>query len=111
LYAIILGAHGIYVYSSISGLNIFELAEVASGGPLSHKLFLSIGVPSWFQSSVCWMSIRGVQSWVIPAIIVVAGSFLFITGWRIFTHNPRVRTNIQRRRLSIVLVDLPIVVW
>jgi len=61
---IVLGIHGLYVY--------FSRLELLFGGEAS-KLFLSVDMPIRLQGAVEWMSIKGVQSWFIPAAVLVGG--------------------------------------
>ena len=68
LLGIALGAHGIYVY--------FNRLEVIFGGEGS-KLFLLVDVPIRIRDLVMWASIRGVQSWIIPTLILIGGLWLF----------------------------------
>jgi hypothetical protein len=65
---IVFGAHGIYVY--FSRLEVFFKGDVAA-------LFLSIQMPAQLQSVVEWMSIKGAQSWFIPAVFVALGIVLW----------------------------------
>jgi len=65
---IVLGAHGIYVY--------FSRLELMLGGEAS-KLFLSVNIPIRLREAVEWMSMKGVESWFIPAAILVGGIVLW----------------------------------
>jgi len=65
---IVYGAHGIYVY--------FSRAEIFFKGDLA-ALFLSIQMPTQLQDVVEWMSVKGVQSWFIPAVFVALGIVLW----------------------------------
>ena len=65
--AILLGAHGLYVY--------FSRLELIFGGEAT-KLFLSVDMPVRLQSAVQWMSVKGVQSWFIPAAVLAGGIVL-----------------------------------
>jgi hypothetical protein len=71
IFAIVLGAHGVYVY--------FSRLELLFGGEES-KLFLALGVPTWLRAPIEWMSIKGLQSWFIPAVFIVIG--LAIWYWQ-----------------------------
>ena len=68
LLGIVLGAHGLYVY--------FSRLELMFGGEAS-KLFLSLDVPIRLHSMVEWMSVKGLQSWFIPAVILAGGIIVF----------------------------------
>lgn len=73
--SIILGAHGLYVY--------FSRLEALFGGKLD-KLFLILELPvSELQSVVEWMSVKGLQSWFIPAVFVVMGIIIWSWSQRI----------------------------
>ena len=65
---ITLGLHGVWVYCS--GL---ELLFGADGG----KLFLEIDLPMRISELVSWMSGKGFQSWIIPAIFIVIGFLMW----------------------------------
>jgi hypothetical protein len=71
IFAIVLGAHGVYIY--------FSRLELLFGGEAS-KLFLALGVPAWLRAPIEWMSIKGLQSWFIPAVFIVIG--LIIWYWQ-----------------------------
>ena len=67
---IVLGIHGLYVY--------FNTTELFFGGGID-KLFLTFEVPARLTSVVVWMSVKGILSWFLPAVFVVAG--LIVWGW------------------------------
>jgi hypothetical protein len=71
IFAIVLGAHGIYVY--------FSRLELLFGGEAS-KLFLMLEVPVGLQAVIEWMSLKGLQSWFIPAVFIFIG--LVIWYWQ-----------------------------
>lgn len=71
IFAIVLGAHGVWVY--------FSRLELLFGGE-SSKLFLMLGVPIRLQAVIEWMSWKGVQSWFIPAVFIFIG--LVIWYWQ-----------------------------
>jgi hypothetical protein len=71
IFAIVLGAHGIWVY--FSRLELLFGAEAA-------KLFLAIGIPVRLRAPIEWMSMKGLQSWFIPAVFIVVG--LLIWQWQ-----------------------------
>jgi len=71
--AMILGAHGLVVY--------FMGEEALFKDP--RDLFLAVQVPGAFQSPIEWMSFRGVDSWVIPAIFVALALVLWFVQGRI----------------------------
>jgi len=92
---IVLGAHGLYVYThrvdiGMHGLNLisspnvnFEKAMVDYGS----KLFLSISLPSPFAKVVWWCSHEAGGSafelmptggsWLIPVLLIIGGLVLF----------------------------------
>jgi len=63
-----LGAHGVYVY--------FNRLDIILGGG-GAKLFLAIDVPMSLRDLVMWASARGLQSWIIPTLIFLAGLWVF----------------------------------
>jgi hypothetical protein len=65
---VILGAHGVYTYTS--------RLEIMFGAQ-QKELFLTMKVPLKFQGMVGWMSIKGFESWIIPAIFIVGGILLW----------------------------------
>jgi hypothetical protein len=67
LIGILMGAHGIYVYFN-------RLSLLFSGE--GQKLFLAMDVPIRLRPLVEWSSERGLQSWIIPALIFIAGLWL-----------------------------------
>ncbi len=80
LWGVVLGAHGIYVYFNTLSLVL---------GSQGQKLFLALDVPVRLRASVLWATERGVQSWIIPVLILVGGLWLlnysrlwtFISNW------------------------------
>jgi hypothetical protein len=76
LYGIVLGAHGLYVRFSLTEL-LLKISQTGNDS-VEYKLFLAIQVPSWFQSSVYWSTLKGMQSWVLPAIVTAAGFLAFV---------------------------------
>ncbi len=73
--SVILGAHGLYVY--------FSPFEALFGGGWD-KLFLALELPSsGLQSVVEWMSVKGIQSWFIPAVFVVMGIAFWVWNQKI----------------------------
>jgi len=71
IFAIVLGAHGVYVY--------FSRLELLFGGE-AYKLFLAIEVPIRLQAPIEWMSLKGLESWFIPAVFIFIG--LIIWYWQ-----------------------------
>ena len=65
---IILGAHSCYV--SFSTLEFYFGAD-------GSKLFYIIAVPEILQDVVVWATMRGVQSVILPFLIVIGG-FLIV---------------------------------
>jgi len=78
VFLIILGSHGIWAY--------FNRLELLIGGGAS-KLFLVLQVPAWLQSPIQWMSLKGPQSWFIPAVFVVIGILLWYWQMKISAGN------------------------
>lgn len=64
----LLGAHGVYVY-----FNRLDLILSGEGS----KLFLVINMPARLKEPVMWASARGLQSWLIPLMIFLAGLWIF----------------------------------
>jgi len=73
--SIILGAHGVWVYFSR-----LELIFGANGS----KLFLAIEMPEIFKGLVEWMSMKGFQSWVLPALFIILGIVLWLLQTKIY---------------------------
>lgn len=67
---ILLGAHGLYAY--FQGLD--AIFGMLSGN--ADKLFFSITVPQEAAEFVSWMSLRGIQSFVIPGVFLAVGLFI-----------------------------------
>jgi len=65
---VVLGVHGLWVYFSHTG---------APFGEDTTRLFLAVRMPPQLQSLVEWMSLKGMQTWFFPAVIVVAGIILW----------------------------------
>ena len=65
---IAMGAHGVYVY--------FNRLDLILGGE-GAKLFLAIDVPIRLRDLVIWSSVRGLQSWIVPVLIFLAGLWIF----------------------------------
>jgi hypothetical protein len=76
--AVVLAVHGIWVY--------FSSLEVLFGADAS-KLFLSIQLPVQLRPMIEWMSMKGFQSWFIPALFIVLGIILWQTQASIYTGN------------------------
>ena len=72
--AVVLGSHGLYVY--------FSRLELLFGGE-ANKLFLAFEMPMRLSPVVEWMSLKGLQSWFIPAVFVVFGLVIGSLGWSI----------------------------
>ena len=66
--AVILGAHGLYVY--------FNLVPVVFGGR-GERLFLFLEVPIEVRDIIILATSWGIQSWIFPALILVGGIFLW----------------------------------
>lgn len=69
IFTVILGTHGLYVY--------FSYLETIFDAPSWGKLFLALEVPSRLASVVTWMTVKGLQSWFIPASFIVGGLVLW----------------------------------
>lgn len=69
---IIFGAHGLWVH--------FSPMEMLFNWESASKLFLIIKIPVEFSALrdlIVWISIKGFQSWFIPALFVIAGIILW----------------------------------
>jgi hypothetical protein len=62
---IIYGAHGLYAY--------FYRLEFLIGHSNEAKLFGAISMPWHFPEYLEWMTEKGIQSWVLPGVVVAAG--------------------------------------
>jgi hypothetical protein len=71
----IMGSHGIVVYAS--------KLEVLFKDP--QKLFLEIEVPEAFRGTVEWMTLKGFQSWIIPALFLAVGIAFWVAAGKIST--------------------------
>jgi hypothetical protein len=74
---LVLGAHGLYIYghfklASFLGMTSFSL----STQEYLSRLFLAWDVPNQFRDSVLWVTVRGVESWFVPAVLVLIGIIL-----------------------------------
>jgi hypothetical protein len=81
---LVLGAHGLYTccyfrlgdflgtLATDVGMTSFSL----STEEYLSRLFLAWDVPNQLRDMVLWVTIRGVESWVVPAVMVVAGFVL-----------------------------------
>jgi len=78
IFAIVLGAHGVYVY--------FSRLELLFGGEAS-KLFLALEVPVRLQAPIEWMSFKGLQSWFIPAVFIFIGLVIWYWQSNIYVGN------------------------
>jgi len=72
LVLVVLGVHGLYVHFSLWDV----LLSSASGGWTGQELLTVWTVPSPMGDWVEWMTGKGIQSWVIPAVFVVGGCVL-----------------------------------
>jgi hypothetical protein len=69
----IYGAHGILVYTS--------KPEALSKDP--QQLFLAIEMPEAFRGALEWMTEKGLQSWIIPAVFIAIGIVFCVLATRI----------------------------
>jgi hypothetical protein len=76
--SIVLGVHGLWVY--------FSSLEYLLGGK-GDKLFLEIGVGHRLGTMVQWMSMKGFQSWFIPAVFIILGIVLWGVQSNIYAGN------------------------
>jgi len=83
LSGIVLGAHGIYIHYSASEI----LARAFAGTLDPTRLFLNIGVPSWFKGTVRWASEKGVASWQIPSLLILGGIIIIAYALAINTRS------------------------
>jgi uncharacterized membrane protein YsdA (DUF1294 family) len=72
---LLLGAHGLYGYFQ----RLDFLGAIFSGS--TGRLFFAIPVPPPFSDLVTWMTLRGFQSFIIPAIFLLVGVAIF--NWSI----------------------------
>lgn len=78
IFAIVLGAHGVYVY--------FSPLELLFGGEAA-KLFLALEVPVGLQDPIEWMSWKSFESWFIPAVFISIGLAIWYCQSRIRVGN------------------------
>lgn len=74
IFAIVLGAHGVYVY--------FSPLELLFGGG-ADKLFLALEMPAGLRDPIEWMSWKGFESWFIPAVFIFIGLSIWYLQSRI----------------------------
>jgi len=74
IFAIVLGAHGVYVS--------FSRLELLLGGG-ADRLFLALEVPAELQTTIEWMSLKGFESWFIPAAFISIGLAIWYCQSRI----------------------------
>ena len=79
---LLLGAHGLYAY--FYALDTISALAFDQG----NKLFFAWGVPHSLSGLVSWMTIRGLQSLVIPGVFAACGALLL---WHVFSHGLRFR--------------------
>jgi hypothetical protein len=81
---VVLGAHGLYIYcyfrvSGFLGTLITDAAMTSSSLSTQEylsRLFLAWDVPDQFRDWVLWVTVRGVESLFVPAVLIVAGFVL-----------------------------------
>jgi len=71
--SIAFGVHGLVVY--------FSPLEVLFKDP--QQLFLEVEVPEAFRGAIEWMSLKGFQSWAIPAVFVGLGVVIWAASSQI----------------------------
>jgi hypothetical protein len=83
LFAVVLGAHGLYVY-------LDALDGLPRDGGSAADLFLAVDVPSHMDTVVAWCSHQSSGSWFVPVCLIFAGSLLL---WllQVLWHPGRVR--------------------
>jgi hypothetical protein len=60
---LVYGTHGVVVYAS--------KLEAMFKDP--EKLFLEIEMPEAFRAAIEWMTVKGLQSWIIPVVFIIIG--------------------------------------
>jgi hypothetical protein len=73
---LVLGTHGLYICCYFKLADVGMISSTLSSEECLSRLFLAWDVPSLFRDSVLWVTIRGLESWVVPAVLVVAGFVL-----------------------------------
>ena len=69
LFAIILGAHGLYVY-------LHAADGVLGADKDAAELFLAVSLPSQFVGVVSWCSEMALGSWAVPVCLIFGGGLL-----------------------------------
>ena len=81
---LVLGAHGLYIccyFKLVDFLGRLATDVGMTSSSLStreqlSRLFFAWDVPSLFRDSVLWVTIRGLESWVVPVVLIVGGILL-----------------------------------
>jgi hypothetical protein len=77
--AVVLGAHGLYAY-------FHPLETMFSLGGGYEKLFFVVDVSvAGLDKVVEWVSLRGLQSWFVPVVLILSGIGLWILSMKIRT--------------------------
>jgi hypothetical protein len=77
--AVVLGAHGLYAY-------FHPLETMFSLGGGYEKLFFVVDLHvAGLEKAVEWVSLRGLQSWFVPAVLVVSGIGFWLLSLKIHT--------------------------
>jgi hypothetical protein len=84
LAALVLGAHGLYTccyfrlgdFLGRLGMDIGATSFSLSTEEYLSRLFLTWDVPNLLRDVVLWVTTKGVESWVVPVVLLVAGLVL-----------------------------------
>jgi hypothetical protein len=84
LAALVLGAHGLYTccYFRLGdllgriGMDMGMTSFSLSSEEYLSRLFLTWDVPNLLRDVILWVTTKGVESWVVPVILLVAGLVL-----------------------------------
>lgn len=73
----ILGAHGLYVhFSRLETVSRFVFGSQKD----MNKLFLVVDLPDFADKYIGWMTVKGFESWFVPAVFAVGGVLLWLNS-------------------------------
>ncbi len=81
---VVLGAHGLYTccyfkladFLGTLATDVGMTSSSLSSEEYLSRLFLAWDVPNLFRELVLWITVRGLESWLVPVVFIVGGIFL-----------------------------------